>query len=89
VRVLVVNPGPVETDALIAHSSRLAKERFGDESRWREIMHRVPMKRAATTAEVSAMVAFLASDHCSYISGASILIDGGLLTDSSIGVARA
>ena len=34
------------------------------------------------------MVAFLASDHCSYISGSSILIDGGLLTDSAIGVRR-
>jgi hypothetical protein len=34
------------------------------------------------------MVAFLASDHCSYISGSSILIDGGLLTDAAIGVRR-
>jgi NAD(P)-dependent dehydrogenase (short-subunit alcohol dehydrogenase family) len=89
VRVLVVNPGPVETDALIAHSSKLAKERLGDPSRWREIMHRVPMKRAATVEEVASMVAFLASDRCSYVSGSSILIDGGLLTDSSIGVNRA
>jgi NAD(P)-dependent dehydrogenase (short-subunit alcohol dehydrogenase family) len=89
VRVLAVNPGPVETELFINNTKRLAKQRFGDENRWREIMDRLPMKRAATTAEVSAMVAFLASDHCSYISGASILIDGGLLTDSSIGVARA
>jgi NAD(P)-dependent dehydrogenase (short-subunit alcohol dehydrogenase family) len=89
VRVLAVNPGPVETDQFITHSKRLAKERFGDENRWRDIAQRVPMKRAATTDEVSAMVAFLASDRCSYISGSSILIDGGLLTDSSIGVARA
>ena len=34
------------------------------------------------------MVAFLVSDHASYISGSSILIDGGLLTDSAIGVKR-
>jgi NAD(P)-dependent dehydrogenase (short-subunit alcohol dehydrogenase family) len=89
VRVLAVNPGPVETELHINNTKRLAKQRFGDENRWREIMDRLPMKRAALPAEVSAMVAFLASDHCSYISGASILIDGGLLTDSSIGVARA
>ena len=48
----------------------------------------LPMRRAATTDEVSGMVAFLASDHASYISGSSILIDGGLLTDSAIGVKR-
>ena len=89
VRVLAVNPGPVETEGHINNTKRLAKERFGDENRWRDIMERVPMKRAALPGEVSAMVAFLASDHCSYISGSSILIDGGLLTDSSIGVARA
>jgi NAD(P)-dependent dehydrogenase (short-subunit alcohol dehydrogenase family) len=88
VRVIAVNPGPVETDMFIANTRRLARERFGDENRWREIMDRLPMKRAATTAEVSAMVAFLASDHCSYVSGSSILIDGGLLTDSAIGVRR-
>jgi 3-oxoacyl-[acyl-carrier protein] reductase len=89
VRVVVVNPGPVETDALIRHTKRLAKERFGDEERWREVMERVPMKRAATTAEVSGLVAFLASDHCSYVSGSSIDIDGGLLSDAAIGVRRA
>jgi NAD(P)-dependent dehydrogenase (short-subunit alcohol dehydrogenase family) len=89
VRVLVVNPGPVETELHLNNTKRLAKERLGDENRWREIMHRVPMKRAATVEEVADMVAFLASDRCSYISGSSILIDGGLLTDSSIGVNRA
>jgi hypothetical protein len=89
VRVLAVNPGPVETDALITHTRRLAKERFGDEERWREVMHRVPMKRAATVEEVSGLVAFLASDRCSYISGSSVNIDGGLLSDAAIGVRRA
>ena len=88
VRVLAVNPGPVETEAHINNTRRLAKERFGDENRWRDVMAGLPMKRAALPEEVSAMVAFLASDHCSYISGASILIDGGLLTDSAIGVRR-
>jgi NAD(P)-dependent dehydrogenase (short-subunit alcohol dehydrogenase family) len=88
VRVLAVNPGPVETEKHVNDTKRLAKERLGDESRWREVMAGLPMKRAATTDEVSAMVAFLASDHCSYVSGTSILIDGGLLTDSANGVRR-
>ncbi len=67
---------------------RLAKEKFDDETRWRDVMAGLPMRRAATTDEVSGMVAFLVSDHASYISGSSILIDGGLLTDSAIGVKR-
>jgi hypothetical protein len=38
--------------------------------------------------EVSSMVVFLASDHASYISGSAVTIDGGLLSDSAIGVRR-
>lgn len=88
VRVMAVNPGPVETEKHIKDTMRLAKEKFGDETRWRDVMSGLPMKRAATTDEVSGMVAFLASDYCSYMSGSSILIDGGLLTDSANGVKR-
>jgi NAD(P)-dependent dehydrogenase (short-subunit alcohol dehydrogenase family) len=88
VRVLAVNPGPVETEKHVADTRRLAKERFGDPDRWRDVMAGLPMKRAATPDEVSAMVAFLCSDYCNYISGSSVLIDGGLLSDSAIGVRR-
>ena len=88
VRVVCVNPGPVETEKHINDTKRLAKDKFGDENRWREVMSGLPMKRAATTDEVSGMVAFLASDYASYISGSSILIDGGLLSDSAIGAKR-
>jgi NAD(P)-dependent dehydrogenase (short-subunit alcohol dehydrogenase family) len=88
VRVIAVNPGPVETEKHIADTERLAQERFGDKSRWREVMSGLPMKRAATTDEVSGMVAFLCSDLARYISGSAITIDGGLLSDSAIGVRR-
>jgi NAD(P)-dependent dehydrogenase (short-subunit alcohol dehydrogenase family) len=88
VRVVAVNPGPVETEKHIADTERLAQERFGDKSRWREVMSGLPMKRAATTEEVASMVAFLASDLASYISGSAVTIDGGLLSDAAIGVKR-
>jgi NAD(P)-dependent dehydrogenase (short-subunit alcohol dehydrogenase family) len=88
VRVVAVNPGPVETEKHIADTMRLAREKFGDETRWRDVMAGMPMKRAATTDEVSGLVAFLASDHASYISGSSFNIDGGLLSDAAVGVKR-
>lgn len=88
VRVLAVNPGPVETEKLVKDVGRLAKEKFGDETRWREIMAGLPMKRAATTDEVASLCVFLASDRAGYISGASFLVDGGLLCDSAVGVKR-
>ena len=77
VRVVAVNPGPVETEKHIRDTERLAQERFGDKSRWRDVMSGLPMKRAALPEEVSSMVAFLASDHASYISGSAVTIDGG------------
>jgi NAD(P)-dependent dehydrogenase (short-subunit alcohol dehydrogenase family) len=88
VRVVAVNPGPVETEKLMRDSERLAQERFGDKSRWRDVMARLPMKRAALPEEVSSMVAFLCSDHASYISGSAVTIDGALLSDAEIGVRR-
>ncbi len=88
VRVVAVNPGPVETEKHIRDTERLAQEKFGDKTRWRDVMSGLPMKRAALPEEVSSMVAFLASDHASYISGSAVTIDGGLLVDSAIGVRR-
>ena len=39
----------------------------------------VPMKRAGTAAEVAALVAFLASDDASYISGQIISVNGAMV----------
>lgn len=88
IRVMAVNPGPVETEKHVRDTERLAQERFGDKSRWRDVMAGLPMGRAARPEEVASMVVFLASDHASYLSGSAISIDGGLLSDSAIGVRR-
>ena len=37
----------------------------------------VPLKRLATKEEIGELVAFLASDESSYITGQGIVIDGG------------
>ena len=39
----------------------------------------VPLGRAGTPEEVAGVVAFLASDEARYITGASYLVDGGIV----------
>lgn len=39
----------------------------------------IPLRRFAGPSEVSAAILFLASDEASYVSGAEIVVDGGLL----------
>jgi NAD(P)-dependent dehydrogenase (short-subunit alcohol dehydrogenase family) len=42
-------------------------------------LREVPLGRAAEPGEVAAAIAFLASDEASFITGKSLLIDGGLV----------
>jgi len=50
-----------------------------------EQVQSIPMKRAAEPREVGRLAAFLASDDASYITGASYVIDGGLMQNQGQG----
>jgi len=45
------------------------------------LLQKIPLGRLGTTDDVAGMVAWLASDEASYVSGATFLIDGGLMRD--------
>ena len=44
-----------------------------------ELLRRVPLGRAGTTHEACAVIAFLASDAASYVTGVDVLVDGGFI----------
>jgi NAD(P)-dependent dehydrogenase (short-subunit alcohol dehydrogenase family) len=69
IRVNAVAPGPILTENL---------ERAGEEAQRRAAMS-MPMRRVGTAAEVAATVLWLCSDDASYITGATIPIEGGKL----------
>jgi 3-oxoacyl-[acyl-carrier protein] reductase len=41
----------------------------------------VPVKRLATPQEIAHVIAFVASANASYMTGASIPVDGGMIAD--------
>ncbi len=83
IRVVGVNPGPVETDRIVSLMKAHAKTRFGDENRYRELMARFPLGRPARPREIADMMAFLASERSGYTSGVIVTIDGGICARAS------
>jgi hypothetical protein len=76
-RVVAINPGPVETDRLIMLRKAEAQAKWGDENRWRELSSSMPFGRAASPAEIGNAVAFLASPLSGYTTGTVLTINGG------------
>lgn len=50
---------------------------------YQNIIKQIPLKRQGTPQEIAQLVLFLCSDNSSYINGADIIIDGGLLSSKS------
>ena len=78
IRVVGVNPGPIMSDRHKKGAERVAERELGDKNRWPELYKRFPIGRPGRVEEVANVVAFLASDLASYISGEIIRIDAGL-----------
>lgn len=77
VRVVAINPGPVETDRMITQARQRARDAHGDPERWRDMLKGMPLDRAAKPREIGDMAAFLASDRSGYTTGTVITINGG------------
>ena len=78
VRVVGINPGPIMSDRHKRGAERVAERELGSKDRWPELYKRFPIGRPGRVEEVADVVAFLASDLASYISGEIIRIDAGL-----------
>lgn len=78
IRVVAINPGPVETKRLETMQRANAQRDLGDAERWREMFTSMPFGRPATPVEIANAVAFLASPLSGYTSGTVLTIDGGV-----------
>jgi len=73
VRVNVVAPGTTDTGMLTRFTST-------DENK-AALVSTVPVKRLAAPEEIAHVIAFVASADASYMTGASIPVDGGMIAD--------
>lgn len=75
-----VAPGYTRTDRVVELAEAAAKrERITPEAVQKRTEAQIPWGRMGTPDEFARVVAFLASDAASYITGASIPVDGGYL----------
>ena len=72
IRVVAVGPGTILTDMV-------ANAIFSSDDARRGVMSRTPIGRGGEPSEVASVVAFLASEDASYITGQTIYPDGGRL----------
>lgn len=76
IRLNMVSPGPIETPLLYRNPGMTE----ADVEALREMMiANIPMHRMGTADEVAKAVLFLASQDASFITGANLFVDGGLL----------
>ena len=84
IRVVGVNPGPVDTERIYAMLRRRAKDVLNDENRYTELLERYPLGRPAHVHEVTDLIVFLASYRAGYTSGTIYTVDGGISSRDSI-----
>lgn len=80
-RILVNNvcPGKISTDRLVhLDAARAARAGLSVEEVRAEAQRHIPLGRYGQPEELAALVTFLASSQASYITGSTILCDGGL-----------
>jgi len=75
IRVNAVSPGPTETEVM----NKIGLDEITLKGIKDSLPGRVPLNRMGTAEDVAKMVAYLCGDYAGFITGAEILMDGGMV----------
>jgi 3-oxoacyl-[acyl-carrier protein] reductase len=74
-----IAPGPIMTDRLIAiHTARANKASITLEEQLQRVSKTIPVKRVGEPNEIGDLCAYLCSLQAGYLTGQSIVVDGGI-----------
>jgi len=79
IRVNAIAPGPSLTEGAVEFVEAGAPEGIDVEAQWAAYEARIPLRRLTHADDVGRAAVFLASGLASYVNGAQIVVDGGLL----------
>jgi 2-dehydro-3-deoxy-D-gluconate 5-dehydrogenase len=80
IRVNAVAPGPSLTEGAVEFVEAGAPAGIDVEAQWGAYQARIPLRRLTHPDDVARAALFLASGLGSYVNGAQLVVDGGLLT---------
>ena len=81
IRVLAVNPGTIDTPMTRGELAGMTPERA--DRAWETMARAHPLGRIGRPADIASLVLFLASDEASFMTGAGIDCDGGLMAQGA------
>jgi NAD(P)-dependent dehydrogenase (short-subunit alcohol dehydrogenase family) len=70
VRVVAIGPGAIKTP--------INRAVWSDPRKLRDLQAKIPLKRIGEPDEIARMAVFLVSDAASYVTGRTVLVDGGM-----------
>lgn len=75
IRVNSVSPGPTETEVM----KKVGLDEATVKSIMNVVVDKIPLKQMGTSEDVAKMVSYLSSDAAVFITGADIIMDGGMV----------
>lgn len=75
IRVNSISPGPTETEIM----KKIGLDEEGVKTLMNAIVDTIPLKKMGTAADVAKMVSYISSEASVFITGADIIMDGGMV----------